>query len=96
MEARIAEVVREAAKEVARPVVFAVAIITVVYLPLLSLEGVATFRQQCTHAQFVDIADAGHMVVGDRNDAFTAAVIDFVDQLGEDDRRRDRVDRHPV
>lgn len=35
-----AEVIREAAQEVARPVVFAVAIITVVYLPLLSLQGV--------------------------------------------------------
>lgn len=52
---------------------------------MLSLEGVATFRQQCPHAQFVDIADAGHMVVGDRNDAFTAAVVDFVDQLAEDE-----------
>jgi pimeloyl-ACP methyl ester carboxylesterase len=52
---------------------------------MLSLEGVDTFRQQCPHAQFVDIADAGHMVVGDRNDAFTAAVIDFVDELAEDD-----------
>ncbi len=52
---------------------------------MLSLEGVATFREQCPHAQFVDIADAGHMVVGDRNDAFTAAVVDFVDQLAEDD-----------
>ncbi|QGG93998.1 alpha/beta fold hydrolase [Actinomarinicola tropica] len=51
---------------------------------MLSLEGVATFREQCPHARFVDIADAGHMVVGDRNDAFTDAVIDFVDQLGAD------------
>ena len=53
---------------------------------MLSLEGVTTFRAQCPHAHFVDIADAGHMVVGDRNDAFTAAVIDFVDQLGDVDR----------
>lgn len=53
---------------------------------MLSLRGVTTFREQCPHAHFVDIAEAGHMVVGDRNDAFTAAVIDFVDQLGEDDR----------
>jgi len=53
---------------------------------MLSLEGVATFREQCPHARFVDIADAGHMVVGDRNDAFTDAVVDFVDQLDEDDR----------
>jgi len=34
------EVVHEAAREVARPIVFAVAIITVVYLPILSLQGV--------------------------------------------------------
>lgn len=53
---------------------------------MLSPQGVTTFREQCPHAHFVDIAEAGHMVVGDRNDAFTTAVIDFVDQLGEDDR----------
>ncbi len=34
------EVVQSAAREVARPIMFAVAIITVVYLPLLSLQGV--------------------------------------------------------
>jgi cobalt-zinc-cadmium resistance protein CzcA len=34
------EVVHSAAREVARPIVFAVAIITVVYLPILSLQGV--------------------------------------------------------
>ncbi|HEY3657620.1 MAG TPA: CusA/CzcA family heavy metal efflux RND transporter [Steroidobacteraceae bacterium] len=34
------EVVRSAAREVARPIVFAVAIITIVYLPILSLQGV--------------------------------------------------------
>jgi pimeloyl-ACP methyl ester carboxylesterase len=56
---------------------------------MLSLEGVATFREQCPHAHFVDIADAGHMVVGDRNDAFTDAVIDFVDQLDAGDRAED-------
>lgn len=48
---------------------------------MLSLEGVATFREQCPHAEFVDIADAGHMVVGDRNDAFTDAVVTFIDRL---------------
>lgn len=34
------EVVREAGKEVARPIFFAVLIITIVYLPILTLEGV--------------------------------------------------------
>ena len=36
----IAEVVRAAAREVGRPIVFAITIITVVYLPILSLQGV--------------------------------------------------------
>src|SRR5690606_22301226 len=53
---------------------------------MLSLEGVAAFRAQCPHAEFVDIADAGHMVVGDRNDAFTDAIIGFIDGLAADDR----------
>jgi pimeloyl-ACP methyl ester carboxylesterase len=48
---------------------------------MLSLEGVAAFRAQCPHAEFVDIADAGHMVVGDRNDAFSDAVVAFIDRL---------------
>jgi hypothetical protein len=26
----------------------------------------------------VDVADAGHMVAGDRNDAFSTAVLDFL------------------
>jgi len=51
---------------------------------MLSLDGVAAFLEQCPHAEFVDIADAGHMVVGDRNDAFTDAVIDFIDGLPDD------------
>jgi len=48
---------------------------------MLSLDGVATFLEQCVQAEFIDIADAGHMVVGDRNDAFTDAVIGFIDGL---------------
>src|SRR3546814_13593420 len=52
---------------------------------MLSLEGVATFRQQCPHAPFVHIADAGHMVGGDRTEALTAEVFDFSDKTHEDD-----------
>lgn len=33
------------------------------------------------HAGFVDVADATHMVAGDRNDAFIAAVLDFAQPL---------------
>jgi pimeloyl-ACP methyl ester carboxylesterase len=33
--------------------------------------------QVLPQARFVDVADASHMVVGDRNDAFSAAVLEF-------------------
>jgi pimeloyl-ACP methyl ester carboxylesterase len=58
---------------------------------MVSLEGVAAFREQCPHALFVDIADAGHMVVGDRNDAFTDAVVEFIDGLVADGHREEIV-----
>jgi pimeloyl-ACP methyl ester carboxylesterase len=45
---------------------------------LLSEEGAKTFLAQVPHAKFVDVSGAGHMVAGDENDAFTAAVIDFL------------------
>jgi non-heme chloroperoxidase len=34
-------------------------------------------------AGYVNVADADHMVAGDRNDAFTAAVIDYLVHLPE-------------
>lgn len=52
---------------------------------MLSLDGVEVFRRQCPHADFIDIADAGHMVVGDRNDVFASAVIEFLDGLLSDE-----------
>jgi pimeloyl-ACP methyl ester carboxylesterase len=36
------------------------------------------FRALAPGADYVDIADARHMIAGDRNDAFTAAIIDFL------------------
>jgi hypothetical protein len=52
---------------------------------MLSPQGVATFREPRSHADVVDIADAGHVGVGDRNGAFTTAAVELVDQLGERD-----------
>jgi pimeloyl-ACP methyl ester carboxylesterase len=48
---------------------------------MVSEEGAALFLEQCPHAAYVDVADATHMVVGDRNDVFVAAVIDFLDEI---------------
>lgn len=47
---------------------------------IVSPEGVEDFISLAPHAEFVDIAGADHMVAGDRNDAFNAAVFDFLDR----------------
>jgi pimeloyl-ACP methyl ester carboxylesterase len=46
---------------------------------LLSEEGAKTFLEQVPHAKYADVSGAGHMVAGDRNDIFTRAVIDFLE-----------------
>lgn len=48
---------------------------------LLSEEGVNELRELVPHAKVADVAGAGHMVAGDRNDAFNDAVISFLDGL---------------
>ena len=45
---------------------------------IVSDESVAELQELMPHAEVVDVAGAGHMVAGDRNDAFNDAVIDFV------------------
>lgn len=45
---------------------------------LVSPERAAAFRERFPTVEYVDVAGAGHMVAGDRNDAFTAAVLDFL------------------
>jgi pimeloyl-ACP methyl ester carboxylesterase len=47
---------------------------------LVSPERAAAFVERFPEVTFVDVAGAGHMVAGDRNDAFTAAVLDFLDR----------------
>jgi pimeloyl-ACP methyl ester carboxylesterase len=48
---------------------------------VLSEEGVRELRALVPHAAFTDVAGASHMVAGDDNDAFSAAVIEFLDQI---------------
>lgn len=47
---------------------------------VISDESVAELRELIPHAEIVDVKGAGHMVAGDRNDAFTDAVIDFIER----------------
>ena len=46
---------------------------------VVSSEGVKDFLYLLPSAQFIDVADAGHMVAGDKNDIFTDAVECFLD-----------------
>jgi non-heme chloroperoxidase len=48
---------------------------------LLSEDGAQQLLALVPHAQFADVAGAGHMVAGDRNDLFNDAVISFLDDL---------------
>ncbi len=45
---------------------------------VVSEENVKHFRELAPQAEYVDVADAAHMVAGDRNDAFTGAVTEFL------------------
>lgn len=47
---------------------------------LLSEEGVADFMARVPHAEFADVAGAGHMVAGDRNEIFNQAILGFLER----------------
>jgi pimeloyl-ACP methyl ester carboxylesterase len=53
---------------------------------VLSEEGAREFLREVPHARFVDVSGASHMVAGDRNDVFTAAVASFLRGLDESGR----------
>ncbi|MCU1387338.1 MAG: hypothetical protein JWL72_676 [Ilumatobacteraceae bacterium] len=48
---------------------------------VVSAEGAAELRELIPHAEIVDVAGAGHMVAGDRNDRFNDAVIEFLERI---------------
>jgi pimeloyl-ACP methyl ester carboxylesterase len=47
---------------------------------LLSEDGVRHLRELVSHAEVARVPGAGHMVAGDRNDAFNEAIVDFLDR----------------
>ncbi|MDR3648539.1 MAG: alpha/beta hydrolase, partial [Acidimicrobiales bacterium] len=47
---------------------------------LVSAEKAGQFCARFPAVEFVDVSGAGHMVAGDRNDAFTLAVLDFLER----------------
>ena len=64
---------------------------------ILTEEGARSFLAVCSHSEYVNVAGAGPMVAGDRNDIFGASVIEFLSRTGPVDRVPSRAphDRHP-
>ena len=48
---------------------------------VVSAEGAQRFVAEHPSVEYVDVADAAHMVAGDRNDVFRQAVLDFLARL---------------
>ncbi|MBW1762554.1 MAG: alpha/beta fold hydrolase [Deltaproteobacteria bacterium] len=62
---------------------------------LVSAETATEFLEMVPHAEYVDLADAHHMVAGDRNDVFTETVKEFLLRRfpPEDRGSEDRIQR---
>ncbi|QCP50395.1 alpha/beta fold hydrolase [Trinickia violacea] len=60
-------------------------------IPILFVHGEASakidqasidaFRELVPHAEFIDIAGVGDMIIADRNDAFDSAILDFLERV---------------
>lgn len=48
---------------------------------LVSEQAAADFLEMVPQAKCVDIANAGHMIAGDKNDVFSESVVQFIDSL---------------
>jgi non-heme chloroperoxidase len=63
---------------------------------VLSERGVAEFLELCPHSEVVTLADADHMVAGDRNDRFCDAIGEFLVRAVDPNRVTSRrVDSRP-
>ena len=45
---------------------------------VLSNESAQDFKRLAPHSEYVDVADAAHMIAGDKNDIFTNSVLEFL------------------
>ncbi len=48
---------------------------------LVTEAEVDAFLELVPHADYVDVADAAHMIAGDKNDVFMATITDFIERL---------------
>lgn len=74
----ICEVLRSSARKVGCRPEIAVLLVRGMVSDVIGDDGVDAFRAQVPQLEVADVSGAGHMVAGDRNDAFNAAVIEFL------------------
>jgi pimeloyl-ACP methyl ester carboxylesterase len=72
---------REALEAAARSLTLPVLLVRGKVSDLLSEQGAQEMLEMVPHAKMVNVAGAGHMVAGDRNDLFNDAVVDFLEQV---------------
>lgn len=80
-ETRIRLVQRDHLEEAARSLTVPTLLVRGRRSDLLSEQGARDFLDLVPHAEFADVGGAGHMVAGDRNDAFNEAVIAFLERV---------------
>lgn len=74
---RLSQAMREAARNIHIPCL----LLRGQQSDVVSMEGVREMQVLLPQLEFVNIDSAGHMVAGDRNDAFNAAIIQFLGRV---------------
>lgn len=72
---------RDGLTEAARQLTVPTLLIRGALSDVVSQDSVQHFLDAVPHATYVDVEDASHMVAGDRNDIFTAALVDLLTSL---------------
>lgn len=80
-ETRIRLIRREVLEDAARSLTVPTLLVRGRQSDLLSEQGARDFLAMVPHAELADVGGAGHMVAGDRNDAFNDAVVGFLQRL---------------
>lgn len=80
-ETRVSLVQAERLERAARNLTLPVLLVRGRQSDLLSEEGARRFLDIVPHAAFADVAGAGHMIAGDRNDAFNDAILGWLGTL---------------
>jgi pimeloyl-ACP methyl ester carboxylesterase len=80
-ETRATTVGFESLRTVAREVTIPTLLVRGAKSDLLEEDGAADLLELIPHARYARVDGAGHMVAGDRNDAFNSAIVDFLAEL---------------